>query len=60
MILVLIAGLVALFLGVFISSNIGRTVSDLVRVAVQAAEGDLTVVPTSKRKDEPRNTNNKH
>jgi len=52
MILVLIAGLVALFLGVFISSNIGRTVNDLVRVAVQAAEGDLTMVPTSKRKDE--------
>jgi len=50
--LVVIAALIALFLGVFISSNIGRTVNELVRVAVQAAEGDLTVVPTSKRKDE--------
>ncbi len=52
MVLVFIAGLVALFLGLLISSNMGRTINELVKVATQAAQGDLTVVPTSKRKDE--------
>ena len=51
-VLVLIAGLIALFLVLFISSNMGRTIRELVNVAGQAAQGDLTVVPTSKRKDE--------
>lgn len=51
-VLVIIAGLIALLLGLFISSNMGRTIKDLVNVAGQAAEGDLTVVPNSKRKDE--------
>ncbi len=52
MVLVVIAALIALFLGLFISSNMGRTINELVNVAGQAAQGDLTVVPTTKRKDE--------
>ncbi|NLI61423.1 MAG: methyl-accepting chemotaxis protein, partial [Clostridiales bacterium] len=50
--LVIIAGFIALVLGLIISSNMGRTISRLVNAAGQAAYGDLTVEPVSKRKDE--------
>ena len=42
----------SLVLGLIISSNMGRTISRLVNAAGQAAYGDLTVEPVSKRKDE--------
>lgn len=50
--LVLIAGALALFLGLYTSTNMGRTIGRLVNAAGQAAKGDLTVEPKSKRKDE--------
>lgn len=51
-VLVLIASALALFLGIYISTNMGLTIGRLVRAASEAAKGDLTVVPRSKRKDE--------
>ena len=52
MILVVAAGLFALFLGLYMSSSMGRTIKRLVNAAGQAAQGDLTIEPSSKRKDE--------
>ena len=51
-ILVFGAGLFALFLGLYISTNMGRTINRLVDVASHAANGDLTLEPQSRRKDE--------
>ena len=51
-ILVVCAGLFALFLGLYISTNMGRTINRLVEVASHAANGDLTLEPQSRRKDE--------
>ncbi|HZJ57221.1 MAG TPA: methyl-accepting chemotaxis protein [Clostridia bacterium] len=51
-VMVLGAGLFALFLGLYISTNMGRTINRLVDVASLAAEGDLTLEPKSRRKDE--------
>lgn len=51
-IMVLIAALIALVIGLYMSSNMGRTIKRIIRAANQAASGDLTVNPVSRRKDE--------
>lgn len=50
--LVILAALFALFIGLYMSTNMGRTIGRLVNAAALAANGDLTAEPTSKRKDE--------
>lgn len=50
--LVVIAGLLALGIGLYMSSSMGRTIGKLVEAAGRAANGDLTVNPKSRRKDE--------
>lgn len=49
---VFIAALCALVLGLYMSSSMGRTINSLVDATRQAAKGDLTIEPSSKRKDE--------
>ncbi|NLX69776.1 MAG: methyl-accepting chemotaxis protein [Clostridiales bacterium] len=50
--LVILASFVALFLGLYMSSSMGRTINRIIGAAEQAAMGDLTVNPVSRRKDE--------
>ena len=50
--LVIIAILIALGLGLFFSTSMGHTIAQLVSAAGRAANGDLTVAPKSRRRDE--------
>ncbi|MGE4284492.1 MAG: methyl-accepting chemotaxis protein, partial [Clostridia bacterium] len=50
--LVLLAALVALGMGLYMATGMGRTINRIVDVADGAASGDLTLNPTSHRKDE--------
>lgn len=50
--LVLVAALIALTFGLYLSTSMGRTIGQLVSAAGRAASGDLTVAPKSRRKDE--------
>lgn len=52
LILVLIAGLIALVSGIYMSTSMGNTIGGVVTAASEAANGDLTIQPKSKRKDE--------
>jgi methyl-accepting chemotaxis protein len=49
---VLFAALVSILVGVFMATGMSRTITRIVTVSRQAAGGDLTVNPTSRRKDE--------
>lgn len=50
--LVVIAALIALGFGLYLSTSMGNTIGQLVAVAGRAANGDLTTTPKSRRKDE--------
>jgi methyl-accepting chemotaxis protein len=50
--LTILASFIALFLGLFMSNSMGRTITRIIDAARQAAMGDLTVNPVSRRKDE--------
>ena len=52
LILGIIATLFAILLGLFMSNSMGRTINRIIDTAGRAAEGDLTVTPKSRRKDE--------
>jgi methyl-accepting chemotaxis protein len=52
LVLVLLAGLIATFIGLYISNSMGRTIKRIINAADLAASGDLTVDPMSSRKDE--------
>jgi methyl-accepting chemotaxis protein len=51
-ILIILAIAVSVLIGFFMSTSMGRTINRIIKVAGQAAAGDLTVNPESKRKDE--------
>lgn len=51
-ILVIIAAMVAVLIGLFMASSMGRTIKRIIGAANRAASGDLTVSPTSRRNDE--------
>jgi methyl-accepting chemotaxis protein len=51
-ILVLIAAFVAIGMGVFMAMGMGRTINRIINAAGQAAQGDLTLNPVSRRNDE--------
>lgn len=51
-ILIILAIAVSVLIGFFISTSMGRTITRIIRVAGQAASGDLTVNLKSNRKDE--------
>lgn len=51
-ILVCIACAMAIGIGTYLAMGMGRTINRIISVAEQAALGDLTVNPVSKRKDE--------
>ncbi len=51
-ILLIVAAAVSVILGLYISMGMGRTINRIIKVSVVAAEGDLTVKPFSRRKDE--------
>lgn len=50
--LIILAAVVSILMGVIMSTSMGRTINRIIKVAGQAASGDLTVNPTSRRKDE--------
>jgi len=47
-----IAALFAIFIGLFMSNSMGRTINRIIDAAGRAAAGDLTINPKSRRKDE--------
>ncbi len=49
---VLIAGARSVFIGIFMANGMSRTMSRMVKMSEQAASGDLTVTPFSRRTDE--------
>jgi len=51
-ILVLIASLIAIVWGMYFSNGMGRTITRIIKTAELAASGDLTLKPSSRRKDE--------
>ena len=51
-IIVMIATLIAGFIGIVVSSGIGRSIRDIISVLKKASEGDLTVTVKTRRKDE--------
>jgi methyl-accepting chemotaxis protein len=51
-ILVLIAALLAIAWGIYIARGMSRTITRIIKTAELAASGDLTLRPTSRRKDE--------
>ncbi|HEX2945537.1 MAG TPA: methyl-accepting chemotaxis protein [Clostridia bacterium] len=51
-ILIILAIAVSVLIGFFISTSMSRTINRIIKVAGQAASGDLTVSPQSNRKDE--------
>lgn len=51
-ILMVFACAVALIIGLYMSNSMGRTIRRIINAAEQAAMGDLTVNPVSRRKDE--------
>ncbi|MDP4094868.1 MAG: methyl-accepting chemotaxis protein [Bacillota bacterium] len=52
LLLILLGIAVAIFLGFYMAMSMGRTINRIINVAGQAAQGDLTVNPTSRKKDE--------
>jgi len=52
LILGFIAALFAVLLGLYMSNSMGRTINRIIDTSGRAASGDLTVQPTSNRKDE--------
>lgn len=50
--IVLIASLVAVFLSIAMATGIGKAIGNINKIAKQAAEGDLSILIHSKRKDE--------
>jgi len=52
LVLVFIAALFAIFMGLFMALGMGRTISHIIDTAGHAAEGNLTVQISSRRKDE--------
>ena len=51
-ILIILAAAVSVLIGIFMSTSMGRTINSIIKVAGQAASGDLTLEPKSKRRDE--------
>jgi methyl-accepting chemotaxis protein len=51
-IIVILACMIAVFIGIMISTNIDRTIKGIISKLKEAAKGDLTVVFQSKNKDE--------
>lgn len=51
-IIVIVAALIAGFIGIIVSSGIGKSISDIINVLRKASDGDLTVTVKTKRKDE--------
>ncbi len=49
---VLLAGAISVGVGIYMAGGMGRTINHIVRMSEQAAAGDLTVDPTSRRADE--------
>ncbi|MHB8128507.1 MAG: methyl-accepting chemotaxis protein [Mobilitalea sp.] len=52
LIIVLIATVIASFIGIIVASGIGRTIKGIIGTLEKAAGGDLTVTVKTKRKDE--------
>jgi len=51
-ILILISALVAILWGIYIARGMSRTITRIIKTAELATSGDLTLKPTSRRKDE--------
>lgn len=51
-IIVIIASIVAATMGILVASNIGKSIKNIINKLSLAAEGDLTITVTTKRKDE--------
>ncbi|MDF2943728.1 MAG: methyl-accepting chemotaxis sensory transducer [Herbinix sp.] len=51
-IIVLIAGIIAGFIGIVVASGIGKTIKSIIGTLMKAADGDLTVTVNTTRKDE--------
>ncbi len=52
LLLILLGIIIATFMGVYMSMSMGRTINRIINVAGTAAQGDLTINPTSKKNDE--------
>ncbi|HHX11643.1 MAG TPA: methyl-accepting chemotaxis protein [Clostridiales bacterium] len=51
-VIVVVAALIAGFIGIIVSAGIGKAISDIIYVLKKASDGDLTVTVKTRRKDE--------